>query len=60
MLTSVFEFSVGIRGFCHRTGSDFILFLFISTLIPSCSVERCNKVPRVQVFQVSLFISFEF
>ena len=26
----------------------------VLTLIPSCSVERCNKVPRVRVFQVSL------
>ena len=48
------------RGFCHRTGSDLLLFVFISTLIPGCSVERCNKVPRVRVFKVSLFISFEF
>ena len=23
----VFEFSVGIGGFCHRTGSDLLLFL---------------------------------
>ena len=48
------------RGFCHRTWSDLLLFVFISTLIPGCSVERCNKVPRVRVFKVSLFISFEF
>ena len=59
MLTS-FRIFCWYRGFCHRTGSDLLLFLFISTLIPSCSVERCNKVPRVRVFQVSLFISFEF
>ena len=48
------------RGFFHRTGSDLLLFVFISTLIPGCSVERCNKVPRVRVFKVPLFISFEF
>ena len=48
------------RGFCHRTGSDLLLFVLKSTLIPGCSVERCNKVPRVRVFKVSLFISFEF
>ena len=48
------------RGFCHRTESDLFLFLLISTLILGCSVERCNKVPRVRVFKVSLFISFEF
>ena len=46
-------------GFCHRTESDLFLFLLISTLIPDCSVERCNKVPRrVWVLKVSLFISF--
>ena len=56
----VFRIFCWYRGFCHRTGSDLLLFLFISTLIPSCSMERCNKVPRVRVFQVSLFISFEF
>ena len=48
------------RGFCHRTESDLLLFLFLSTLIPSCSVERCSKVPRIRLFQVSLFFSFEF
>ena len=29
----VFEFSVGIGGFCHRTGSDLLLFLFDSSVI---------------------------
>ena len=35
--------------------------LFVTLLIPSYSVGRCNKDPRVQlVFQVSLFISSQF
>ena len=33
---------------------------WLDRFIPGCSVERCNKAPRVRVFQVSLFISFEF
>ena len=31
----VFEFSVGIGGFCHRTGSDLLLFHF-NNLILNC------------------------
>ena len=42
------------RGVCHRAESDIFLTLLLSTLIPSYSVERCKKVPRVRVFQVSL------
>ena len=40
----VFEFSVGIGGFCHRTGSDLLLFLFRDTGC-SNSVVRRSKVP---------------
>ena len=60
VVTSPFWHFCLCMGFCHRTESDLFLFLLISTLIPGCSVERCNKVPRVRVFKVSLFISIEF
>ena len=33
----------------------FSSFSFIINIIPSCSVDSCNKVQRVRMFQVSLF-----
>ena len=52
--------SVGVRVFCHRIESDLFLFLLLSTLIPSCSVERCNKVPRAPGVSSVIITSFEF
>ena len=54
VVTMLFGIFCVCMGICHRTESDLFLFVLLSTLILSCSVERCNKVPRVRVFQVLL------
>ena len=45
----VFEFSVGIESFCHRTESDLLLFLFVQRTLclwtflwvfASCSLDK--------------------
>ena len=54
ILSWCFWIFLWMYGVCHRTESDVFFFVLLSTLIPSCSVERCNKVSPVRVFKVSL------
>ena len=35
----VFEFSVGIGGFCHMTGSDLLLFFTVDDHVSECHVK---------------------
>ena len=43
MLSFGFEFSVGIGGFCHRTGSDLHVFPFTK-----CQIDTVKKHTHLQ------------